>query len=155
MNVTIVKASQGRLAECSAVFLDSPLYEHYFSQEGRLEAILATAAKKGELWLALTSQDEVVGCMWMEMTGFFDAFPYLGLLGVKKNCRGMGVGHVLLRTYEGVARALGHRKTSLMVSHFNPRARALYQSMGYKKAGYVPDAILPGIHENIMVKDLS
>lgn len=154
MNVTIVKADASRLAECREVFLDSPLYDHYFSRDDRLDTALSTAVKKGELWLAIASQDEVVGCMCIELTGFFGAFPYLGLLGVKKNCRGMGVGHVLLGTYEGVARALGYRKVSLMVSHFNPRAKALYQSLGYKKSGYVPDAILPGVHENIMVKDL-
>ena len=41
------------------------------------------------------------------------------------------------------SRELGFRKASLLVSHFNPRAKALYQSMGYRKVGYVPDAILP------------
>ena len=109
MNVTIVKADPSRLAECREVFLDSALYDHYFTAEGRLEGMLATAVEKG---------------------------------------------HVLLRTFEGVSRAMGYRKASLMVSHFNPRAKALYQSMGYQKVGYVPDAIVPGVHENIMVKDL-
>ena len=73
---------------------------------------------------------------------------------MKKRFRGMGVGRTLLKVYEGVARELGFRKASLLVSHFNPRAKALYQSMGYRKVGYVPDAILPGNHENIMVKTL-
>lgn len=101
MNVTIVKADPSRLAECREVFLDSALYDHYFTAEGRLEGMLATAVEKGELWLAVTSRNEVAGVMWMEMTGFFDVFPYLALLGVKKSFRGMGVGHVLLRTFEG------------------------------------------------------
>lgn len=154
MNVNIVKADPGRLAECHAVFLDSALYDHYFVEEGRLDRHLSTATERGELWMAVTAQNEVVGVMAMELDGFFGAFPYLALLGVKKNFRGMGVGHVLLRTFEGVARGLGYRKASMLVSHFNPRAKALYQSMGYRKVGYVPDAILSGIHENIMVKDL-
>lgn len=154
MNVTITRADESRLAECREVFLDSALYDHYFTEEGRLEAQLADAVSKGELWIALTSKNEVAGAMWIELNGFFGAFPYLALLGVKKNFRGMGVGHVLLGTFEGVARALGYRKASMLVSHFNPRARKLYQSMGYQKVGYVPDAILPGNHENIMVKTL-
>ena len=90
MNVTIVKADPSRLAECREVFLDSALYDHYFTAEGRLEGMLATAVEKGELWLAVTSQNEVAGAMWIEMTGFFDVFPYLALLGVKKSFRGMG-----------------------------------------------------------------
>ena len=92
--------------------------------------------------------------MWIEPDGFFGAFPYLALLGVKKSFRGMGIGHTLVETFIGVSRSLGYRKCSLLVSHFNPRAKNLYQSLGFKKVGYVPDCILPGIHENIMVKDL-
>lgn len=154
MNVRITKADESRLRACHEVFLDSALYDHYFSQEGRLDRQLSTAISRGELWIALTSQDEVAGCMWMEPDGFFGAFPYLALLGVKKSFRGMGVGHTLLETFIGVSRSLGFKKCSLLVSHFNPRAKNLYQSLGFKKVGYVPDCILPGIHENIMVKDL-
>ena len=154
MNVRITKADESRLSACHEVFLDSPLYDHYFSQEGRLDKQLSTAISRGELWIALTAQDEVVGCMWMEPDGFFDAFPYLALLGVKKSFRGMGIGHTLVETFIGVSRSLGYKKCSLLVSHFNPRAKNLYQSLGFKKVGYVPDCILPGIHENIMVKEL-
>ena len=154
MNVRITRAEASRLDACHAVFLDSALYDHYFTQEGRLDRQLSTAIDRGELWVALTSQDEVAGCMWMEPDGFFGAFPYLALLGVKKSFRGMGIGHMLLETFIGVSRSLGYKKCSLLVSHFNPRAKNLYQSLGFKKVGYVPDCILPGIHENIMVKDL-
>ena len=154
MNVRITKADESRLDACHAVFADSALYDHYFTQEGRLDKQLSTAISRGELWVALTSQDEVAGCMWMEPDGFFGAFPYLALLGVKKSFRGMGIGHTLVETFIGVSRSLGYRKCSLLVSHFNPRAKNLYQSLGFKKVGYVPDCILPGIHENIMVKDL-
>lgn len=154
ISVTIERATPERLSEVREVFWDSALYVHYFSRDGRLDQILADAVEKQELWLAVDSHGEVVGAMWMELTGFFDAFPYLALLGVKKRFRGMGVGHILLRVFEGVAREKGYRKVSLLVSHFNPRAKALYQSMGYKKVGYVPDAMIEGVHENIMVKTL-
>lgn len=154
MNVRITKADESRLDACHAVFVDSALYDHYFTQEGRLDKQLSTAISRGELWVAVTSQDEVAGCMWVVPDGFFGAFPYLSLLGVKKSFRGMGIGHVLLETFIGVSRSLGYKKCSLLVSHFNPRAKNLYQSLGFRKVGYVPDCILPGIHENIMVKDL-
>ena len=154
MNVQIKKADESQLSACHQVFLDSSLYDHYFSEEGRLDQQLAKAVSRGELWVAVTAQDEVVGCMWIELDGFFGAFPYLALLGVKKSFRGMGIGHVLLETFIGVSRSLGYKKCSLLVSHFNPRAKNLYQSLGFKKVGYVPDCILPGIHENIMVKEL-
>ena len=92
MNVRITRADESRLRACHEVFLDSPLYDHYFTQEGRLDKQLSTAISRGELWIALTAQDEVAGCMWMEPDGFFGAFPYLALLGVKKSFRGMGIG---------------------------------------------------------------
>ena len=154
MNVRITRADESRLRACHEVFLDSPLYDHYFTQEGRLDSLLADGIARRELWVALTTQDEVAGCMWIEPDGFFGAFPYLALLGVKKSFQGMGIGHTLVETFIGVSRSLGYRKCSLLVSHFNPRAKNLYQSLGFKKVGYVPDCILPGIHENIMVKDL-
>ena len=154
MNVRITRADESRLRACHEVFLDRPLYDHYFTQEGRLDSLLADGIARRELWVALTTQDEVAGCMWIEPDGFFGAFPYLALLGVKKSFRGMGIGHTLVETFIGVSRSLGYRKCSLLVSHFNPRAKNLYQSLGFKKVGYVPDCILPGIHENIMVKDL-
>ena len=37
MNVRITKADESRLSACHEVFLDSALYDHYFSQEGRLD----------------------------------------------------------------------------------------------------------------------
>ena len=154
IHVTVERAGMDRLGDAREVFLDSPLYERYFSAEGKLESLLTTAIERRELWLAVDSRGQAVGAMWVEPAGFFGAFPYLALLGVRKDFRGMGVGHTLLSVYEGVARALGYRKISLLVSHFNPRAKALYQSLGFRKVGYVPDAILPGIDENIMVKSL-
>lgn len=153
MHIQIKRGDPSRLAEYHAVFLDSPLYSHYFTEEGKLDGWLSTAMEKGNLWAALTSRDEAVGCMVIEWDGFFGAFPYLALLGVKKQFRGGGIGHLLLETYIGVARALGCRKCGLLVSSFNPRAKALYQSLGFQKVGYITD-FLPGAHENIMVKNL-
>lgn len=43
MNVRITKADESRLSACHEVFLDSALYDHYFSQEGRLDKQLSTA----------------------------------------------------------------------------------------------------------------
>lgn len=154
MNVNITRADESRLDECRQVFEDSPLYERYFAEPGRLETQLAIAVERGELWIALSSSGEVVGAMWIELHGFFGAFPYLSLLGVKKRFRGMGVGRTLLSTFAGVSKRLGYRKCSLLVGDFNVRARNLYQSMGYKRVGHVTDCILPGLHESIMVKDL-
>lgn len=135
------------------VFLDSSLYDRYFHQDDRLEKSLREALKKRELFIAM-HQSEVIAVMEIRFNGFFGAFPYLALLGVKKGWRNQGVGRRMLEFYEEAARQLGYSRSSLMVSSFNPRARNLYQSLGYKKIGMLPDAFKAGIDENIMVKDL-
>ena len=109
MYVTIERASMERFPEIREVFLDSALYDRYFSGDNRLYEILTAAIGKGDLWLAVSARGEVAGAMQMDLTGFFGAFPYLALLGVKKAYRGMGVGHTLLRVYEGVAREKGYQ----------------------------------------------
>ena len=116
IKVTIQRAAPERLPEIREVFLDSVLYDRYFAQEGRLDGILSAAVDKGDLWLALDSHNEVVGAMQVELNGFFGAFPYLALLGVKKRFRGMGVGRTLLKVYEGVARELGFDMSKVNVN---------------------------------------
>ena len=54
MNVRITRAEASRLDACHAVFADSALYDHYFTQEGRLDKQLSTAISRGELWVALS-----------------------------------------------------------------------------------------------------
>ena len=39
MNVRITRADESRLRACHEVFLDSPLYDHYLTQEGRLDSL--------------------------------------------------------------------------------------------------------------------
>lgn len=143
-----------RLEECYACFDDSALHERYFAGSDRLEVSLRAAVQTGDLWAATASNGEIVAVMHIEEKGFFGVFPYLALFGVKKGWRGMGVGQMLLKVYEDVARSLGYKRTSMMVSAFNPRAKALYQKMGYRKIGFLPNAVKEGIDENIMVKDL-
>jgi ribosomal protein S18 acetylase RimI-like enzyme len=97
---------------------------------------------------------ETVGVMQVQLRGFFGAFPYLALLGVRKEWRGRGAGRFMMAAFEEAARQEGCDKTSLMASSFNPRAIRLYQSLGYKKIGYLDDAFKKGIGEYIFVKRL-
>lgn len=142
-----------RLEEYREVFFDSLLWDRYFADDDRLRGSLCAALQKRELLVAAHGE-EVVGVMEVRLDGFFGGFPYLALLGVKKGWRGMGAGHQLLRFYEAMAREAGYVRASIMVSSFNPRARRLYQSVGYRKIGYLDDAFKPGNGEYILVKDL-
>ena len=93
----------------------------------------------------------LIDCRWK---GMFEVFPYLSLIGVKKQYRGMGVGREMLRTFEIISRSLGAEKIFLCVDAFNPRARRLYVSEGYQKYGFIPSLFKKGCDENIMMKIL-
>jgi ribosomal protein S18 acetylase RimI-like enzyme len=147
-----VAENLGRYEE---VFHNSALYSRYFADDDRLVQILRYALDHRELWVAANGGgDEVIGVMHVQLTGFFGAFPYLALLGVKKEWRGKGAGRFMIAAFEEAARQSGYSRTSIMASSFNPRAARLYQSLGYKKIGYLEDAFKKGIGEHIFVKTL-
>lgn len=153
MFIKVQIGDPARLEEYREVFLDSALFQRYFADDDRLRDSLRTALEQRELFVA-TVNGEVAGVMEVRFDGFFRAFPYLALLGVKKGWRGKGVGRQMIAFFEEAARQLGYTRVSIMVSSFNPRARSLYQSLGYKRIGLLPDAFREGIDENILVKRL-
>jgi ribosomal protein S18 acetylase RimI-like enzyme len=154
-NIRLSLGNHDRLGAYEDVFRDSALYSRYFADDDRLARILRYAADRRELWAAANGEGgEVIGVMQIQMTGFFGAFPYLALLGVSKEWRGRGAGRFMIAAFEEAARQGGYPKTSMMASSFNPRALRLYQSLGYKKIGYLDDAFKKGIGEHILVKTL-
>ena len=151
--ITIELGDIALLEQYRDVFLNSTLFDHYYAEDDRLRVHLMRALRDKEL-LVGKSGDEIVSVMEVRMTGFFGGFPYLALLGVKKGWRGMGIGHQMLAFFEEMARQAGFERTSIMASGFNPRARKLYQSLGYRRIGFLEDAFKPGISEYIYVKTL-
>lgn len=138
MQVQIKKGDPGRLEEYMEVMRDSALWDHYYApDEAVLRGILTDALARGAVLTAEASSGEAVGLMQCEWKGMFGAWPYLALLGVKKNCRGMGIGHTLLEVFEGTSPALGARNMFICVSAFNPRAKALYLSRGFRKVALI------------------
>lgn len=153
MDVTIKRGVPSRLEEYVEVMRDSALYEHYFAgEEDRLRRMLSSAIEDERLITAENSAGEAVGLMICDWKGMLGVFPYLDLLGVRRDCRGMGIGRKLLRTFEQISRGLGARNIFICVSGFNPRARALYTSVGFRKVAVVPDLFRSGIQENILMK---
>jgi ribosomal protein S18 acetylase RimI-like enzyme len=79
--------------------------------------------------------------------------PYLASIAVDPAARSRGVGAALLAA--GEARFAGARWMFLCVSDFNPRARALYERHGYRPVGALPDYVVDGHAELLMVKRLA
>jgi ribosomal protein S18 acetylase RimI-like enzyme len=153
--VHISLGSEENIGLYQEVFHDSALYSRYYEDNDILLCTLEKAVANRELWIGTHGEGgEIVAVMQVMLRGFFGGFPYLALLGVKKGWRGMGVGHFMIASFEEAARQLGYAKTSILTSSFNQRARRLYQSLGYKKIGFLQDAFRKGIDEIIFVKTL-
>lgn len=78
--------------------------------------------------------------------------PYVATIAVATEARGAGTGAALLRCAETYYP--GARHIFLCVSSFNVRARALYERLGYRAAGELPDYVIDGANEILMHKRL-
>jgi ribosomal protein S18 acetylase RimI-like enzyme len=58
--------------------------------------------------------------------------PEIGYLGVEQHCRGKGVGSALVGVAEGCIAARGFGLAGLGVGTDNPRAKRLYERLGYR-----------------------
>lgn len=67
----------------------------------------------------------------------FEDTAYVHALSVDPEAQGQGIGTRLLRHAEQVARAEGLVRIALGVEDANPRARALYERLGYAASGDV------------------
>lgn len=79
--------------------------------------------------------------------------PYLATIAVDAPYRGRGIGTRLITYTEEYFRPQA-RHLFLCVSSFNPRARALYERLGYSQVGELPDYFIDGASEILMHKRL-
>jgi len=104
----------------------------------------------GETYVA--RQDGAVrGFIIVVMRGAF--VGYIRSICVAADARGSGVGSGLMAFAE--ERVFGELKNVfLCVSSFNPRARALYERLGYEAVGELKDYVIAGASEIIMRKSI-
>jgi ribosomal-protein-alanine N-acetyltransferase len=79
--------------------------------------------------------------------------PYLATIAVDEQYRGRGIGARLIRFCEDHFRPHA-RHMFLCVSSFNPRAKALYERLGYRQVGELPEYLIDGASEYLMHKRL-
>ena len=152
--VSFIQPGMDRLEECKRVFENSALYDWYFKDTNFLEEWLKGALEEGKVVAAVTSDGVIAGLMICQMKGMFAELPYLALLGVRDSYRGQGIGSRLLDVYADICRQAGYDKCFMCVSHFNPRAKALYQRKGFKPLALIPDMMKAGIDEWVLMKRL-
>lgn len=77
---------------------------------------------------------------------------YIVSIAVAESARGKGIGAQLLAFAE--RQAAGRRFIFLCVSSFNHRAQELYYRLGYKQVGELPDYVVEGHSELLLMKRL-
>ena len=153
--IEIVKADPAKKEDYKRIFDNSPLYNHYFKKTDLLDKCLSDALKAGRAFVAVDRNGEAVGYMAMSPSDpMVDGLPCLTLLGVKDTMRGRGIGQMLHGFYIEVMSQLGFKECALVVNDWNPRARKLYDSLGFKLRRSYEDQIIGGWMNHILVKKL-
>lgn len=153
--IEIVKADPAKKEDYKRIFENSPLYNHYFKKTDLLDKVLTDDLKSGSAYVAVDRNGEAVGYMSMKASDpTVDGLPCLALLGVKDTMRGRGIGQMLIAFYVGVMTGLGFKECALIVNDWNPRARKLYDSLGFKLRRSFEDKIIGGWMNHILVKRL-
>ena len=103
-----------------------------------------------EVYVA-ADDDQLLGFIILNMRGAF--VGYIQAVCVDEGARGRGVGTRLLEFAE--RRILSDTpNVFLCVSSFNPRARALYERLGYELIGELKNYLIDGASEFLMRKTI-
>lgn len=154
--VTIQRAQDGKMDEYRRIFDNSALYNHYFKKDPKmLDDCISSAIANRQAFVAVDRNGTALG--WatiMTSHETVDGLPELFLLGVKDTARGRGIGQMLLHFYEEVMVGLGFHEIGIVVNDWNPRARKLYDSFGYKLRKSIEDPYIGGFEDHILVKKI-
>lgn len=153
MQIDIVKAENKHLADCKTALQESKLGEVYFPEEEKVINAINEGISKGEIFIARNNKNEGLGFIWFISNGAFHSYPYLHIVAVKKEFRNLGIGRKLITYFEETV-SKNKTKLFLVVADFNPDAKRLYQSIGYKELGMIPNLYKQGVTEFLMMKEL-
>lgn len=101
--------------------------------------------------LIADSEQGRAGCALMHPRGVAGS-PYIASIAVVPEAQGRGAGTALMNYAEEYFAEARH--IFLCVASFNPRARALYERLGYEVVGELKDYATEGASEFLMMKRL-
>lgn len=115
------------------------------TDSARPDAEVAAMLSRGDAW-GVFGGDRLVGKLTI------DALPYPSLahvfwvhaVYVHPDARGSGASSKLLRAAIEDARSKGATRIALWVNGANNHARALYERLGFRESGRIPDGITAG-----------
>jgi len=83
----------------------------------------------------------------------FYRFPFLHVIAIVPQHRNKGIGTKHLNYFENLAFENAD-KIFLTVADFNPKAKQLYERLGYQQVGLIPSLYRDGVNESLMMKKL-
>lgn len=132
---SVREATVRDLTDLTALINEAYLVEEFFVSGPRcrpaeVEALLA----KGRFLVSVDSNRQMNGCVYIEV---LEPRGYLGLLSVRPDAQGRGLGSILVRVAEEI---LAATCTTVFIRIVNLRAElpAFYRSRGYSDAGTEP-----------------
>ena len=155
MNIAIKAAKEKHVVACVNILQNTQLGTVYFGNYKKTADLLLHALAQRELFVALNDHEECLGFVYFMPKGVFGSYPYLHIIAVKEDCRNLGIGKQLMKYFEENASDYASTKYFLTVDDFNPRARKLYESIGYQCVGELADFYKKGIKSYIMMKEAS
>jgi len=126
--------------------------KHYPVLEERQIRRLARVDKGLAAYLLAERDGEVIGHVFLKFTGTGSApgYPDIEDLYVREDCRGNGIGGLLISTCEEIAVDHGFARIGLSVNPvLNGGARRLYERLGYRDVGRPPhlDGVYAGVED--------
>ena len=152
--IDIQKADPAKLEEYKHIFDNSALYTHYFKKKPELLEQWLTEYMPNA-YIAVDRNGNSVG--WISISAsdaHIDGLPNITLLGVKDSARGRGIGQMLISFYVDVMTQLGCEECAVVVNDWNPRARKLYDSLGFKLRKSYEDPFIGGFVNHVLVNKL-
>lgn len=136
--IHIVKGTCEKFEEYKKIFDGSSLLRHYGDH---IYEWMEQGLSENNVYIAEDGNGEAVGFMWAQLNSIYAEQPYISLLGVCSDYRAHGVGQKLIQYFIDIYESKGFERGLIAVNDFNPRARILYEDMGFHKITAYQDAV--------------
>lgn len=155
MNIKIINAKVKHIEECIEILQNSDLGRTYFTNREKAEVMLTNGISKTGVSVAIDENEKILGFIYYMPNGVFGSYPYLHIIAVKEEYRNLGIGKQMMKYFEENASDHISTKCFLTVDDFNPKAKKLYEVLGYQCVGILPDFYKKGTTCYIMMKEIT